>query len=138
MTSSEANFKQDYQTHLKHLKLKGLQPKTIEAYSRAMRRIGAYFNHQLNDLSEPQLTDYFSDLLESHSWSSVKLDLYGLKFFYTYVLNKPWPVLKLIKPPRTQRLPDIVTVAEAGRLFTRVRPQFYDSLKKQMDIIPIF
>jgi len=27
---SDANFKQNYQTHLKHLKLKGLQPKTIE------------------------------------------------------------------------------------------------------------
>ena len=64
MPSSETDFKQNYQTHLKHLKLKGLQPKTIEAYSRAMRRIGAYFDHQINDLSEPQLTDYFSDLLE--------------------------------------------------------------------------
>lgn len=125
MTSSEANFKRDYQTHLKHLKLKGLQPKTIEAYSRAMRRIGAYFDHQLNDLSESQLTDYFSDLLESHSWSSVKLDLYGLKFFYAYVLNKPWPVFKLIKPPRVQRLPDIVTVEEAGRLFTMTHTLSY-------------
>jgi site-specific recombinase XerD len=125
MTSSEADFKQQYQTHLKHLKLKGLQPKTIEAYSRAMRRIGVYFNEQVNALSESQLTDYFSDLLESHSWSSVKLDLYGLKFFYTYVLNKPWPVLKLIKPPRTQRLPDIVTVAEAGRLFTMTHTLSY-------------
>ncbi len=125
MTSSEANFKQHYQTHLKHLKLKGLQPKTIEAYSRAMRRIGVYFDDQVNDLSESQLTDYFSDLLESHSWSSVKLDLYGLKFFYTYVLNKPWPVLKLIKPPRTQRLPDIVTAPEARRLFTMTHTLSY-------------
>jgi len=79
-SSSGTDFKQNYQTHLKHLKLKGLQPKTIEAYSRAIRRIGAYFDYQIYDLSEPQLTDYFSDLLESHSWSSVKLDLYGLKF----------------------------------------------------------
>ena len=74
-SSSEADFKQNYQTHLKHLKLKGLQPKTIEAYSRAMRRVGAYFGYQINDLSESQLTDYFSDLLESYSWSSVKLVL---------------------------------------------------------------
>jgi integrase/recombinase XerD len=37
MTSlSKPNFKQNYQTFLKHLKLKGLQPKTIEAYSRAI------------------------------------------------------------------------------------------------------
>jgi hypothetical protein len=39
-TLSEARFKQNYARHLQHLKLKGLQPKTIEAYSRAIRRIG--------------------------------------------------------------------------------------------------
>ena len=125
MTSSETEFKQNYQMHFKPLKLKGLQPKTIEAYSRAMRRIGAYFDYHINDLSESQLTDYFSDLLESHSWSSVKLDLYDLKFFYAYVLNKPWTEFKLIKPPRTQRLPDIVTVEEAGRLFTMTHTLSY-------------
>jgi site-specific recombinase XerD len=125
MTSSEIDFKQNYQTHLKHLKLKGLQPKTIEAYSRAMRRVAVFFNNQVNDLSEAQLTNYFSDLLESHSWSSVKLDLYGLKFFYAYVLNKPWPALNLIKPPRTQRLPDIVTVEEARKLFAMTHTLSY-------------
>ena len=29
---TKAEFDQRYQTHLKHLKLKGLQPKTIDAY----------------------------------------------------------------------------------------------------------
>lgn len=62
-TPSEVKFKRKYQTHRKHLKLKGLQPKTIEAYSRAIRRIGGYFNHQIDDLSGQQLTDYFCDLL---------------------------------------------------------------------------
>ena len=116
-SSSESDFKRNYQTHLKHLKLKGLQPKTIEAYARAIRRIGDYFHHEINDLSEQQLTDYFSDLLDSHSWSAVKLDLYGLKFYYTHVLHKPWENIDLIKAPKTQRLPDIVTVEEAQRLF---------------------
>lgn len=116
-SSSDSNFKKDYQTHLKHLKLKGLQPKTIEAYARAIRRIGEYFDYQINALSEPQLTDYFTDLLDSHSWSAVKLDLYGLKFYYTHVLHKPWENIDLIKPPKAQRLPDIVTIEEAKRLF---------------------
>ncbi len=74
-TSSEYNFKTNYQSHLKHLGLKGLQPKTIEAYSRAIRRIGAYFDYQIDDLSEQHLTDYFTKRLDSHSWSAVKLDL---------------------------------------------------------------
>jgi len=117
MTSStKSNFNRKYQTHLKHLKLKGLQPKTIEAYSRAVRRIGDYFDHKIDDLSEQQLTDYFTDLLDSHSWSAVKLDLYGLKFYYTHVLHKAWENIDLIKPPKAQRLPDIVTIEETKRL----------------------
>jgi site-specific recombinase XerD len=126
MTSStERKFKRQYKKHLQHLKLKGLQPKTIEAYSRAIRRIGEYFDHDIDDLSKQQLTDYFTDLLSSHSWSAVKLDLYGLKFYYTHVLDKPWVNVDLIKPPKAQRLPDIVTVEEAGELFCATQKLSY-------------
>lgn len=124
-TSSEATFQQHYQQHLQHLKLKGLQPKTIEAYSRAVRRIGARFDHQIDDLSAQQLTDFFTELLASHSWSTVKLDLYGLQFYYKHVLRKPWVAPGLIKPPRVQHLPDIVTLAEAQRIFAATRVLSY-------------
>ncbi|CAB1369151.1 Recombinase [Denitratisoma oestradiolicum] len=120
-----AHFDRQYQTHLKHLKLKGLQPKTIEAYSRAIRRVGDYFDQRIDTLSAQQLTDYFTDLVASHSWSTVKLDLYGLKFYYAHVLKKPWVAPGLIKPPRTQRLPDIVTVEEAKRIFGATRVLSY-------------
>jgi site-specific recombinase XerD len=122
---SEDNFKRQYESHLKHLRLKGKQPKTIEAYARAIRRIGKYFHYWIEDLSEQQLTDYFTDLLDSHSWSTVKLDLYGLKFFYEHVLHKPWVNVDLIKPPKAQRLPDILTVEEAGRVFAATRKLSY-------------
>ena len=124
-TTTAEHFDRQYQTQLKHLKLKGLQPKTIEAYARAIRRIGDYFDHQIDTLSEQQLTDYFTDLVASHSWSTVKLDLYGLKFYYAHVLRQPWVAPGLIKPPRTQRLPDIVTVAEVRRLFAATRVVSY-------------
>ena len=61
--SATADFDQRYQTHLKHLKLKGLQPKTIDAYSRAIRRMREYFDFQIDNLSPAQLTDLFSDLM---------------------------------------------------------------------------
>ena len=51
-----SHFDQQYQTHLKHLKLKGLQPKTIDAYSRAIRRIGKRFDYQIDSLTEAYLT----------------------------------------------------------------------------------
>lgn len=125
MQTAAAHFDRQYQTHLKHLKLKGLRPKTIDAYARAIRRMGTYFSHHIDDLSEAQLTDYFTDLIASHSWSAVKLDLYGFKFYTVHVLRKPWVMPHLVKPPKAQRLPDIVTVDEAQRLFAATRKLSY-------------
>ena len=125
ISTSTTPFERQYQAHLKHLKLKGLQPKTIEAYSRAIRRIGKRFDHRIDDLTEAQLTNYFTELLATHSWSAVKLDLYGLKFYYAHVLKKPWVAPGLIKPPKSQRLPDIVTIEEAQRIFGATRVLSY-------------
>jgi integrase/recombinase XerD len=118
---TRATFDQRYASHLKHLKLKGLRPKTIDAYSRAIRRMGEYFKYDLNDLSSEQLTDYFNDLLGTHSFSTIKLDLFGFKFYTLHVLRKTWTMPLLIKSPRTQRLPDIVTTQEAQALFAATR-----------------
>ena len=121
----DPQFNNYYTKHCKHLKLKGLQPKTIEAYARALRRIGNYFDGQLDNLSQDQLLNYFYELLDSHSWSAVKLDLYGLKFFYTNVLQKTWKDIPLIKPPKTIRIPDIVTIEQANQLFAATEKLSY-------------
>jgi len=123
--STKAEFDRHYQTHLKHLKLKGLQPKTIDAYARAIRHMGEYFGHQIDNLSPAQLTDYFSELVALHSWSAVKHDLYGYKFYTLHVLGKPWSMPNFIKPPKVSRLPDIVTVEEAQALFCATRTLSY-------------
>ncbi len=66
-----APFARRYDSHLKHMKLKGLQPKKIDVYARTIRRLGEYFDYRIDDLSEAQLTEYFSDLIGTHSWRSV-------------------------------------------------------------------
>jgi site-specific recombinase XerD len=123
--SKPTQFNHYYDLHCKHLILKGLQPKTIEAYSRAIRRIGDYFDHQLDHLTSDQLLDYFHTLLQRLSWSAVKLDLYGLKFFYTHVLKKDWVDIPVIRPPKATRIPDIVTPAEIQRLLLATRKLSY-------------
>jgi len=123
-----------YEKHGKYLRLKGLRPKTIEAYSRAIRRIGNYFDAKIDNLTSDQLLDYFNDLLQSHSWSAVKLDLYGLKFFYTNlsacdaqagVLKRTWEDIPLIKPPKGTRIPDIVTIEQANQIFSATNKLSY-------------
>jgi len=122
---NDPQFNKYYTKHCKYLKLKGLQPKTTDAYARAIRRIGNYFDSQLDNLTSDQLLDYFHDLLDSLSWSAVKLDLYGLKFFYTNVLKKTWEDIPLIKPPKTTRIPDIVTIEQANQIFSATNKLSY-------------
>lgn len=110
-------YNRHYELLQKHLKLKARQPKTVDAYSRAIRRIGEHFGYRIDDLNEDQIIDYFDQMLDAYSWNTVKLDLHGLKFYYAHVLRKPWSRIDLIKPPKVQRLPDIVTVEQAQAIF---------------------
>lgn len=120
-----AHFEQSYQRLLNCLKLGGLQPKTIELYSHGVRRAGTFFDYQIDALTKHQLTDYFVHIIDTLSWSALKHDLYGLKFYYAKVLDKPWPGADLVKPPKSFILPDIVTVQQAQQIFMATRVLSY-------------
>ena len=72
--TDNARFKHLYAKLLTALKLQGLRPKTIDAYSRAVRRITKHFDCCPDTLTKDQVKSYFSTLVDSHSWSTVKLD----------------------------------------------------------------
>ena len=75
--SEQKRFDELYRKHLRTLKLQGVSAKTIDAYSRAVRRIADWADCCANQLSNEQLAEYFSELFESHSGSTVNLDRCG-------------------------------------------------------------
>jgi site-specific recombinase XerD len=123
--SAQNRFNQLYELHLRALKLQGMSHKTIDAYARALRRVAEYFNRCPDHLSTDQLASYFSDLVDSHSWSTVKVDRNGLQFFYKHVLNRDWTWVEIIKPSKIQSLPDILTLEEISRLIGATRKLRY-------------
>ena len=52
------------------LRRQGLAEATRDSYARALRRLDARVDAPLDQLGVPQLKDYFSSLIESHSWST--------------------------------------------------------------------
>jgi integrase/recombinase XerD len=124
-TIDQQHFDFLYQQHLINLKLQGKRPATIDAYSRAIRRITAYFDRTPDTLNIHDLKQYFNDLIQTHSWSTVKLDRNGLQFFYRYTLDRQWEWLNIVKPPQVKRLPDILTPAQVGLLINETKQQRY-------------
>ena len=126
MKKSElSRFNKLYEHHLRSLKLQGKAENTIDAYSRSVRRVRDYFDCCPDKLKPEQLEKYFSDLVDSHSWSTVKIDRCGLQFFWKYVLKLDWKWVDIVKPPQVKTIPDIFTTSEIEKLIAATRKLRY-------------
>ena len=123
--SEQKRFDALYAQHLRGLKLHGYSASTIDVYSRAVRRLSGHYDCVPDQLSVEQLEVYFAALVDSHSWATVRVDRNGLQFFWKYVLKQDWQWLKIIKAPKIQSLPDILTPLEVERLIGAARKLRY-------------
>jgi integrase len=115
-SAQQKRFDELYRLHTRALRLHGFSDSTIDVYSRAVRRVAEYHDCCPDRLSVEQLESYFSDLVQSHSWSTVKVDRNGLQFFWEHVLKQDWNWINIVKPPKIRSLPDVLSVEEVERL----------------------
>jgi len=120
-TKDRKRYDKHYQQLLKCLKLQGKADVTIDSYSRAFRRVSEYFDCLPEKLTQDNLKDYFVALVESHSWSTVKIDRLGLQFYWRHVLNIEWTWVDIVKPPKLKTIPDILTITEIERMIAHAR-----------------
>ena len=123
--TEQERFDRLFDANVKAMRLHGLRSKTIDSYSRTLRRVAGHFDRCPDDLSPDDLKEYFAALLEQYSWSTIKVDLCGLQFFHRYVLDREMEWIKIIRPPRVHTLPDVPTREEVHRLINTVRKLRY-------------
>ena len=124
-TSQEQHYNFLYEQHLINLRLQGKRPSTIDAYARAVRRITAFFDKSPDTLTTADLKLYFNNLIQTHSWSTIKLDRNGLQFFYRYTLNKQWEWLAIVKPPQVKSIPDMLTPKQVSDVINQTKQLRY-------------
>lgn len=105
----------------RHLKLQGKAPATVQSYTRAIREALLYFGERFDSLAREDLGEYFDARLSTHSGSTVSVDVCALKFYTRHVLQAPWLGDGLFKMPRSQRLPDILSVDEVQGVIDNTR-----------------
>lgn len=74
---------------MRALKLHGYSASTIDVYARAVRRLAEYYDRVSDRLITEQLAEYFSELIDSHSWGTVRIDHNGLQFFRLVTFTLP-------------------------------------------------
>jgi site-specific recombinase XerD len=125
-STEERKFQQVYTRFQRLLQLQGYSEATCDSYGRGIRRFAHWCRccpHA--GITQRQFETYFSQLINSHSWATVKCDRNGIMRFWELVLKRDWPFPELIKPPVKKALPDILTQAEIGVLLNQVHePRF--------------
>jgi integrase/recombinase XerD len=98
------------------LKLQGMAESTTKCYLRSFRRVCEYFDRLPDYLLVSEFEQYFADLIDTHSWSTVKIDLGALVFYWKYVLKRKWKHVEIVRPPRVNKIPDILTISEVSQI----------------------
>ena len=90
-------------------------------YSRTLRQLAEFFDCCPDHLSADQLKIFFLDVSKRLSWSHVKIDRNAIQHFYRHVLKRPWTWIDIVKPPKVQSLPDVLTSTEVANLISCTR-----------------
>jgi site-specific recombinase XerD len=108
---------------LEDMQLRGLAPKTQDAYLRAVRQLAEHYNKSPDQVSEEELRDYFLYLKneKNASRSACTIALCGIKFFYEYTLRRQWQMFDLVRPAKEKKLPVVLSREEVRQILSQVR-----------------
>jgi integrase/recombinase XerD len=125
--NDQTRFNHFYQAYLNELTLQGKSPKTIDMYSRCIRQVSVFFDTCPDTLTAAQLKAYFLSLVQTKSWSAVKIARNAIQFFYRHVLNKPWDWIPIVKPPVVRPLQDVLSLPEVVAIISHTRKPRYQT-----------
>jgi len=111
-----------YSGMIQTMQLNGKAERTQEAYARAVRMLGEFHGKAPDRVSQEELGDYFLHRRNESGWSpsTLRICYAGVRFYFENVLQREWPLLKILKSQREQRLPSVLSVDEVRRVLSRV------------------
>jgi integrase/recombinase XerD len=115
------------QKMIEDMQLRGLADKTQDAYLRAVRQLAEYYGKSPDRVDEAELRAYLLYLRNDKkaARSTCLVFIHGLKFFYRYTLQRPWPSSAFVRLPKERKLPVVLSRGEVARVLSQVRRFHY-------------
>jgi site-specific recombinase XerD len=112
---------------IEDMQLRGFSARTQECYVAAVRQLATHYRTGPDRLSEEDLRQYFLYLANEKkvARATATIALCGIKFSYERTLQRDWPTLRFVRPPREKKLPVILSRDEVRRILAEVRIPVY-------------
>jgi site-specific recombinase XerD len=107
---------------LADMQLRGLAPKTQESYLRAVYQLVNHVSKAPDQITEEDLRDYFLFLKNEKkaSRSACTVALCGIKFFFEQTLQRQWQTFDLVRPPKSNKLPVVLSREEVRGVLSKI------------------
>jgi site-specific recombinase XerD len=105
------------------LQLAGYSEKTQQSYLMAVRGLAKHYMRSPDHLSEEEVRAFFLHLINERkaASSTVRIYLYGIKFFFTKTLQRQWAFLDLVRPAKRNKLPVVLSQDEVRTILGYLR-----------------
>jgi site-specific recombinase XerD len=109
------------------MQLRGLSENTQRAYIQAISMLAQHYHRPPDQLTDAEIQQYFLYLRNERqvSRSTSTIALCAMKFLVDHVIQRPWPTLDLVRPPKARTLPAVLSRAEVRTLLELVRTPHY-------------
>ena len=108
---------------IEDMQLRGLSSGTQHGYVRSVRVLAEHYHRPPDQLSDEQLREFFLYLMRERNLAKATLINYraAIKFFFMTTLQRPLPVLQLVRAERRRKLPVILSLEEVQHLLSLVQ-----------------
>lgn len=115
------------QRMLEDMELRGYSPRTQGHYLEGVRALARHYKRSPDRINEEEIRQYFLYLKHKKKSSpgTIIMRYYGIRFFCTMTLNRNWRIFDIIKPPKRQNLPVVLSRDEVTKVLSHVRKPIY-------------
>jgi integrase/recombinase XerD len=108
---------------LEDMQLHGYSVRTRESYADAVGRLARHYGHPPDQLGEDDIRNFFLHLINERKSARSTLVIYlsGIKFFFEKTLGRKWKVFDLLLPPKSKKLPVVLSKREVEAIISKVR-----------------
>jgi site-specific recombinase XerD len=130
--TQESTFGEPAPTRLQLYPLAGIallnkECRTCESYLRSVRQLFDFAQCEPEVLTEAQLRSYYLHRRNVSRWApnTLRISYFAIQFFFTHVLIRPWPTLKLLNAKQPHSLPAVLSRAESRAILACVHRDCY-------------
>jgi site-specific recombinase XerD len=108
---------------LDDMQLHGYAERTRESYANVVGGLAKHYGRPPDQLTEEDIRNFFLHLINERKSARATLVIYlsGIKFFFEKTLGRKWQVFDLLLPPKSKKLPAVLSRKEVETALGKVR-----------------